>query len=121
MENVFTVSGPLLKFAEFLGFFPLDFVGPTRLGSLRVSCRGVFFSCCFLIILLWNFLNAILNNTFSVSDSSVISTVWDIVKNAEFFSYFWLFGYQMWKTRNIKKFLKTLQEFDENVRTSNFC
>lgn len=50
------------------------------------------------------------------NESALLANIWNIAKNAETLTLFLHFTYQMFKCRNIVKFLKVVDEIDENVR-----
>lgn len=118
MENIYTVSKPLLKVAELLGFFPMHFVGPSKVGNLQLSWFGVLMSICLILTNAIIFAKVMTTRSFVMTDSEILSKAFDILTKTEHLTYFLLIGYQMKKCKNVVKFLKLLHSFDEKVRNS---
>lgn len=116
MENIYTVSRPLLTFSKYLGVFPMSFHGHTRKGILKVEWSDVIISCFSLITLFCVVaLNLALKGTL-MDDTLILARAWKILLNLEFLSYTFLFAYQLQKRRNVLKFLKCIEVIDEEVR-----
>jgi hypothetical protein len=115
MENVFTGSYSFLKFSKFAGFYPLAIAGPSKAGNLKLTWRGVFISFLWFLLFIWLTSRAMTAESFVIGESVILTKAWNITTKSEFLLYFLLFGYQIYKYKNVENFLKTLQSFDDEV------
>lgn len=115
MENIFTTSKPILVFAKFLGLFPMTFIGPDRKGVFKVMWHDVLSSCISIGSLLCLVGANISLGIFFTGDSNILAVAWFIMKNFDISTYACLFCYQVYKRKNILKFLNMIFSFDEDV------
>ena len=119
MDNIFTASKSFLSFSKLFGLFPYSFEEPSRKGIFKVRVSGVLLTLCsfsILVYLTWSNLSFMVLVT---NESKLLVYAWNIAKNLETFSLFCMFGYQLFKRKNVIRFLKIINEVDKDVKTNH--
>lgn len=116
MENIYTTVKPFYFLAKALGSFPMTFEGPTEKGFLRTKWYDVLFTSC-LFFLLTSLAFYKLNGANAIdNDSLIMIKAWDsslFVGLFVFLVHFWL---QIFMRNKIKRFLRSLYNFDQEVK-----
>lgn len=118
-QNIYEAFHPISWVYIWHSYFPFTFVGDPKNGNLKTTSKNIYI--CIFWVLIFSFL--LYHNITAFSyDSFEVST--KLMHTADQFSV--IFGlvaawstilYQMYKRKNIKKFLVIMQEFDEKVKT----
>lgn len=117
MENIFSTSKSFLRLAKFLGIFPMSFEGPPKEGVLKVKWHDLalsFLSFSALIALVVKILN-FSQDEFTTSSSNILMNAWKAMKNTELQSFIVMFFYQIYRRKNIFKFLQIIHKIDQEV------
>lgn len=121
MENFYTSVKSFLFFAKLLGIFPMSFEGPARKGLLKVKWQNVFISFCLVLVTVSLFTMRFSFDLTFAKNSEILAKAWDIMTDVEILSYFLLFCYQIFKRKNILKFMKTIQSIDDEVESTKIA
>lgn len=90
--------------------------GLVEKGNLKVKFSGVVFSLISITTLAYLVLVNCVFISYSSNESKLLLSAWNILKIAESISLVLMFIYQIWKCKNVKTFLKGIDEVDEIVR-----
>lgn len=120
MKNIYTTFKPFYFLAKALGLFPLSYDGPVAKGKLKV----MWFDVCITIFafsLLLSFALLKLNLREAVLiDSTILVKSWEISLEFGLGTTIIQFCYQFVKRNEAKKFLKQLNNFDQQVKSSQW-
>lgn len=116
MDNCFTAAEPFLRFANFIGLFPMSFRGPARKGSLKAKWKDFIPTFCLCLLLIITIAVSLIKKSFVKSNSILLVYGWKISNCTIYISMLMLAGYQAWKTKNVLKFLKQVDDADTKVR-----
>lgn len=115
MENIYTVSKPLLTVARLMGLFPMSFNGRPREKCLKIRYLYVLTSIFWLVSSIYLFALTI-SFDYGYDNSKMLTRVWKMVILLKHFSMIFNFCYQIFKIKNMLKFMTKIQESDEMVR-----
>lgn len=90
--------------------------GSAEKGVLKIHWFNVVGSCCnfFLMVVL---LKALASSEIPTgSDSVFLNLAWNIIKNTEMFSYICIYLHQIYRFRDVKKFMMLVYIIDEKVK-----
>lgn len=116
MENIFTVAKPFIIFIKALGLFPMSFHGPARKGSLKIHHKDVIFSCFLFFVSFFVILKGFSTMKWFKENSELTNTAWTVMISLDLMSFFILFIYQIFKLKEIVKFLNLIQKIDSEVK-----
>lgn len=118
MENIFTVSEPILIIAKCFGFFPAAHQGSTRDGLFKFQFKGAVTSFCavsyFVYLIIVNYYQA---RFLPLNQSDISYNSYIFIKNLELYSYLLLCVYQASRWKRIVKFLSLVNIADDAVQT----
>jgi hypothetical protein len=122
MENIFTVAKPFLTFGSFIGVFPMSFEGPARKGFLKCHWKDLIMtSICLSLLVVSLYVSMCMGHVFeSFIDSKISSQGWNVIMNLTNSVGLCVFFYQLWKRKNIVRFLNLILNFDMQVRMKHF-
>lgn len=116
MRNIYTSIRPFYFLSKAMGLFPLSFVGPVDKGNFKVKWYDVLISICSFSLMLSLMLLNIYILEPVVIDSNILMKSWEFSLEYGFAMTIVQYCYQNMKRNQVKKFLKELNLFDEEVR-----
>lgn len=108
-ENCLTAAKPFLIMGKVLGLFPVNFA--TR----KIHKCDILITFCSMLGLVFISLSCLIHKNFFITNSKLLSAAWIISFNFEVLSFFCLFCYQIYKRKNIQKFLSLINVIDKEV------
>lgn len=116
MENIYTTVKPFYILSKVLGSFPMTFEGPPEKGFLRTKCQDILATGCSFIVLTVLALYKLTSENVFQCDSFIMIKSWDVSIVVGFFVFLMHFCVQVAVRKNIKKFLRRLHNFDQEVK-----
>lgn len=115
MENVSTASQSFLNILTLFGLFPMSFVGKSRDCAFKINPISVIISLLSLTLLILAFIVNFKKKEFMFTDSWILLRSWDWAKSTEILCHIFLLCYQIYKRKNIVKFLMQVDDADQKV------
>ena len=118
MDNVYTAVKPFYFLTKAFGLFPLSFEGPTVKGILRTKLSDVistslsfssFIALCY----------ARISDDIGLQNPTLSAVAWEVTFAIVMLSLLVHFVLQIYKRNDMKKFLYSLHNFDNEVRIKN--
>lgn len=98
----------------------MSFEGPARQGLFKTNWFGVTSSCCCFVFLSFVTVEHFtVGNDFTSNFSKLLDVASNIALTIELFSYIFLLFYQICNRKKVLRFLKLIEDIDDEVRIRN--
>ena len=116
MDNIYTILKPFYFLAKILGSFPMTFEGPTVKGFLKTKRHDVLITSCVFIALTILTVYKVTAGNVIANDSFIMIKAWDLSLVFGLFAFLVHFCIQIAMRKNIKFFLRCLDNYDKEVK-----
>ena len=115
MENIFTVSKPFILLANIFGIFPMSFEKNSINGVLKVTWHGLVNSVLSMMLVIYIVASPMSFDFVFFQRSKILMISWTFIDYSDTISCLIIFCCQLYKSKNIFKFLKVIDSIDQEV------
>lgn len=116
MENIYTTVKPFYIVCKILGSFPMTFEGPTMKGCFKTKWHDVLLTSCSFAFLASLAIYKLQGGNVIENKSAIMTKAWDLSLKVGLFAFLMHFCIQVGIRNKIKRFLRSLSNFDLEVR-----